>query len=220
MSTTIESLKSELEAYKQRFLGKADQHVIDTYEDGVTEVAESGLLDKAIKVGDKAPNFELKNTTGATVKLSDYTDQGLVVLTWYRGGWCPYCNLTLKALQNLLPEFKANGANLLALTPELPDNSLSTTEKNNLQFEVLTDLNLEVARNYNLVFKLGQPVSDIYKNHFDLVEYNGNDSDELPLAATYVINQEGIVQYAFFSADYRERAEPVEVLEAVKKLKN
>ncbi|MEL7002254.1 MAG: peroxiredoxin-like family protein [Bacteroidota bacterium] len=219
MSTTTESLKNELEAYKQRFLGKADQYVIDTYEDGVTEVAESGLLGKAIKVGDKAPDFELKNSTGETVKLSDYTEQGLVVLTWYRGGWCPYCNLTLKALQNLLPEFKANGANLLALTPELPDNSLNTTEKNNLQFEVLTDLNLDVARQYNLVFKLGQPVSDIYKKHFDLVEYNGNDSDELPVAATYVIDQEGVVQYAFFSPDYRERAEPGEILEAVKKLR-
>ncbi len=220
MSTQIETLKDGLEAYKQKFLGRADQYVIDTYEEGVLEVAESGILDKAINIGDKAPEFELKNSTGELVKLSDYLKQGPVILTWYRGGWCPYCNLTLKALQDLLPEFKGNGANLLTLTPELPDNSLNTTEKNNLQFEVLTDLNLDVAKAYNLVFKLGKPVSDIYKNHFDLVAYNGNDSDELPVAATYIINQEGIVKYAFFSPDYRERAEPVEVLEALKNINN
>lgn len=218
MSEQTEFLKNELEAHKQKFLGRADQYVIDTYEDGVLEVANSGILDKAINLGDIAPEFELKNSTGALVKLSDYLTQGPVVLTWYRGGWCPYCNLTLKALQDLIPEFKGNGANVLALTPELPDNSLNTTEKNNLQFEVLTDLNLDVAKGYNLVFKLGKSVSDLYKKNFDLVAYNGNDSDELPLAATYVIDQQGIVTYSFFSADYRERAEPAEVLEAVKKL--
>ena len=217
MSTETDSLKSQLSAYRQKFLDRADQYTIDTYEDGVKEVAESGILDKAINVGDRAPDFELKNYKGDAVKLSDYLSKGAVVLTWYRGGWCPYCNLTLKSLQDLLPEFQANNANLLALTPELPDNSLSTSEKHNLQFEVLTDLDLEVARNYNLVFKLGKPVSDIYKKHFDLVAYNGNDSDELPLAATYVIGQDGIVQYAFIHPDYRERAEPSEVLEATKK---
>lgn len=216
MNDQTVSLKEGLEAHKQKFLNKADQYVIDTYEDGVLEVANSGILEKAIKEGDKAPEFELQNSTGDSVKLSDYLTQGAVVLTWYRGGWCPYCNLTLKALQDLLPEFKGNGANLLALTPELPDNSLNTAEKNNLQFEVLTDKNLDVAKEYNLVFKLGQPVSELYKKNFDLMVYNGNDSDELPLAATYVIDKEGIVRYAFFSADYRERAEPSEVLEAVK----
>lgn len=214
------NLTNELTAHKEKFLDRADEYTINTYEDGVREVAESGILEQVIKVGDQAPEFELNNSNGDKVSLSDYLQKGMVVLTWYRGGWCPYCNLTLKALQNLLPDFKANGANLLTLTPELPDNSLSTTEKNALEFEVLTDLNLEVAKNYNLVFKLGKEVSDLYKKHFDLVVYNGNGSDELPLAATYIIDQQGIVQYAFASPDYRERAEPSEVLEALKKIKS
>jgi len=209
------SLTEVLIDKKNTFLQNADEYTINTYEAGVKEVSDSGIINKALQVGNQAPDFELSNAKGKLVNLRDQLTNGPVVLTWYRGGWCPYCNLTLKALQNLLPEFKEYKASLIALTPELPDNSLTTLEKNQIQFEILTDTDLEVARKYNLVFKLGKPVSDLYKKHFGLETYNGNDSDELPLAATYVISREGIIKYAFISPDYRERAEPSELLQVL-----
>jgi len=189
------------------------------YADGVTSVQESGVLDSALSVGDKAHNFTLKNALNKSVTLYDELKNGPVVLTWYRGGWCPYCNITLHALQEKLPEFKQEGATLLALTPELPDNSLSTSEKNNLDFTVLSDLGNTIGKEYGVVFTLTNDVASIYNAGFGLNKVNGDSSNELPLAATYVIDTNGIITYAFLDADYTQRAEPSEILSALKQLK-
>ena len=172
-----------------------------------------------MKVGDTAPNFTLTNATGEAVSLQSYLDKGPVVLTWYRGGWCPYCNLTLARLQEELPNFQAEGANLLALTPEVPDSSISTSEKHELTFEVLSDLDNTVAREYGVVFTLTLDVAEAYQNGFGLHEYNNSESNELPLAATYIINTNGEIVYAFVNEDYRNRAEPKDILTALKAIK-
>ena len=213
------SLTDSLNNKKSAFLNRASEEKIASYDRGIEAVAESGILETAINVRDKAPDFTLKNATGESVSLSDYLAKGPVILTWYRGGWCPYCNITLHYLQEFLPQFQAAGANLLALTPELPDSSLSTSEKHELEFAVLSDLQNGVAKDYGIVFTLIQEVATAYQNSFGLHEYNGDESDELPLAATYVIDQEGIVQWAFLDKDYRNRAEPEDILKAVKGLK-
>ena len=220
MSSTIETqtLGSQLEAYKQNFLKKADGRKIRVFDEGVEDVANSGITASARQTGDNYLDFSLHNATGKSVQLSEVLAEGPVVLTWYRGGWCPYCNLQLRALQQVLPEINAQGAQLIALTPELPDNSMNTQEKNSLSFEVLTDTDNKVAREYGLVFKLTPEVSIYYKDAFDLEVYNGNTSDELPLAATYVIDKVGVIRYAFLSADYRERAEPSDLVETLKNL--
>lgn len=211
-------LQEELNKIKQNFEANADTSVIELYDNGVNNVAQSGILDQAKNVGDKAPNFKLNNALGNNVELKDYLAKGNVVLTWYRGGWCPYCNLTLRALQAELPNFKANNATLLALTPELPDKSLSTSEKHNLEFEVLSDVGNKVAKDFGIMFKLPNDVASNYKNHFSLEEFNGDDSNELPLAATYIINTNGKITYAFLDADYRNRAEPTEITKALQTL--
>ena len=173
---------------------------------------------KALKVGDKAKDFTLKNAQGKPVRLYSLLEKSNVVLTWYRGGWCPYCNLALKQLQDALPEIKAQGALLVALTPELPDSSLSTKEKHQLQFEVLSDLNNEVARTYGLVFKLDETTATRYEQGFQLSAYNGNHSAELPMPATYIIDQKGIIRYAFVEADYKQRANPKVIVGELKKI--
>ena len=211
------SLKSKLEEKKANFELKADANKKRAYQEGLESVEDSGIVSSAKQVGDTAPNFTLKNALGKPVSLKDYLKKGPVILTWYRGGWCPYCNLTLHQLQEELPNFKANGANLIALTPELPDQSISTTEKHDLKFEVLSDVGSKIAKDYGIVFKLTDEVADIYNKSFDLNSYNGDDSNELPLAATYIINQEGKIVYAFLDADYRNRAEPSELTEFLKK---
>ena len=218
--TDAGSLQDALNARKANFEKSAPEQLKVIYADGISSVAHSGVLEHAKNVGDQAADFELTNAVGEKVTLTDYLARGPVVLTWYRGGWCPYCNLTLHRLQEELPNFKAEGANLLALTPELPDKSISTSEKHGLQFEVLSDVGNKVAREYGIVFKLTDGVASSYQKAFDLHSTNGDESDELPLAATYVIDTDGTIRYAFLDADYRNRAEPAAILEALKKLNN
>ena len=217
MATQGSSLKAKLEERKSSFNAKAPDDVKRTYADGIRAVVESGVVQQAKQLGDRAPDFELTNAAGQPVRLSDYLQRGPVVLTWYRGGWCPYCNLTLNALQAALPDIKAQGANLLALTPELPDQSMSTAEKHALDFEVLSDIGSDVAREYGIVYKLTDDVAATYEENFGLSATNGDDSNELPLAATYIISPEGEITYAFLDADYRNRAEPSDIVAALKK---
>ena len=210
------TLQSELNAKKKAFEEKATDEKKKMYAEGQASIEKSGIIESAKNKGDKAPDFVLTNAAGEKVSLSSYLKKGPVILTWYRGGWCPYCNITLNRLQKELPNFNAAGANLIALTPELPDSTLSSKEKNDLQFEVLSDPGNKIAKEYGIVFKLYEPVAESYQKGFDLHGYNGDESDELPLAATYVINPDGTIIYAFLDADYRNRAEPSEILEALK----
>lgn len=209
------TLSKQLTEKKQRFLEKADAEKIASYDAGLKAVEESGILKSALNVGDEAVEFTLQNQTGDEVSLSNLLEEGPVVLTWYRGGWCPYCNITLAFLQEKLPEFELAGAQLVALTPELPDSSMSTTEKHELQFDVLSDVGNKVAREYGVVFKLTDDVAARYQQSFNLHAYNGDETDELPLAATYVIDTNGKIQYAFLDVDYRNRAEPAAIIEAL-----
>lgn len=212
------TLQDSLDQKKAAFERKASEEKKRIYAEGIESVAKSGITSSALQVGDRAVDFKLKNAKGETVQLYSELKKGPVVLTWYRGGWCPYCNITLHYLQMELPNFKQEGANLIALTPEKPDSSLSTIEKNDLEFEVLSDLNNTIAKRYGIVFKLTPEVAEAYQNAFDLHAYNDSQSDELPMAATYVIDTDGVITYAFLHEDYRNRAEPKEILKALQKL--
>ncbi|RKR15369.1 peroxiredoxin [Maribacter vaceletii] len=211
MEIKEQNLQTQLDEVKNNFESKADASIIKIYNDGIKAVTKSGVLENAKNVGDTAPNFILKNALGNPVELQEFLKKGKVVLTWYRGGWCPFCNLTLRELQQELPNFNANNATLIALTPEVPDNSLSTKEKHNLDFEVLSDLGNKIAKEYGIVYKLTDDVAKSYNSSFGLNNYNGDDSNELPLAATYIINEDGTIAYAFLDAEYRNRAEPTEI---------
>ncbi|MFA8300388.1 MAG: peroxiredoxin-like family protein [Hyphomicrobiales bacterium] len=173
----------------------------------------------ALKKGDKAIDFTLMNATGEKVNLYDELKKGPVVLTWYRGAWCPYCNLALKSLQESLPEIKAQGATLIAITPQLPDNSLSQKEKNHLEFEILSDVNNKVGKEYGIIFKLGKVQGERYNKFAKLDKVNGNSDRELPIPATYIIDQNGKIIYSFLDTDYTKRAEPSDLINALKELK-
>jgi len=214
-AATAETLKEQLDAKRAAFLEKAPPEKAASYQEGIDTVAGSGIYDAALKVGDKAPDFTLPDPTGKEVKLSDLLESGPVVLTWYRGGWCPYCNIALLALQKKLPEFKEAGAQLVAITPETPDHSLDTTEKQNLDFEVLSDVGNKVAEEYGIVFKMTPEVAAAMEKGFGLSKWNDDDSGELPLAASYVVAPDGTITYAFLDADYRNRAEPARLIDAV-----
>ena len=212
------SLASLLDEKKQPFLQKADSAKIADYDAGLEAVKKTGILSTALNVGDTVIDFNLPDQNGEAISLYQLLDDGPVVLTWYRGGWCPYCNMTLAFLQERLPEFEAANGQLVALSPELPDSSLSTIEKNELNFTVLSDVGNKVARQYGVVFKLTDAVAQRYQKGFNLHAYNGDETDELPLAATYVIDADGVIRYAFLDVDYRNRAEPSDILEALHQL--
>jgi peroxiredoxin len=208
-------LAKELAARVESFSTRAPEDVRSKYAAGLKAVIDAETVEKAIQVGQKAPLFQLKNATGEEVALSTLLKDGPVILMWYRGGWCPYCNLAVLAMQKRLPDFQAKGAQLVAISPELPDNTLSTSEKNDLKFNVLSDPQNKVADMYRVIFELTPDVAQIYQEKFKLHEWNGDSTNKLPLSATYVIAQDGTVQWAFLDADYRKRAEPDDILEAL-----
>ncbi|MFI4916900.1 MAG: peroxiredoxin-like family protein [Phycisphaerales bacterium JB060] len=213
------TLASELDARKASFNERADDEIKTLYAEGLQAVVDAGVVEDAKNVGDQAPGFTLENQQGEEVSLSDLLEDGPVVLLWYRGGWCPYCNLTLAAYQHHLDEIRDLGATLVALTPELPDKSLSTAEKNELDFQVLSDVGNAVAREYGVVFDLTEGVQANYEKNFGLSDFNGDDSGELPLAATYVIDRNAQIRWAFLDADYRNRAEPADVMRALEEIR-
>lgn len=217
--TTQTSLLSQLKEYQNGFKQKASQDVVDVMTQATTELDSSGIVNNSLKVGDKAPDFELPGATGEPVKLSSLLAKGPVVINFYRGQWCPYCNLELRVFQQLLPEFQQENAQVIAISPELPDNSLSVTEKHDLAFPVLSDVGNTVARSYGLIFALAESLRPLYKGFgIDIPASNGDDTYELPVPATYVIDESGTVRYAYANADYTLRAEPAEVLAAVRAL--
>jgi len=216
MSTTS-SLQDQIEEYKAGFRSKVPEEIQATMAKATQILAASGITKKAPNNNDKLPNFRLTNQHGNTQTLEQLLSTGPVVVTFYRGGWCPYCNIELRAYQEVLSEINAAGARLVAITPELPDNSLSTTEKNELGFEVLSDLNSEYARSIDLAFTMPEELRPIYENFGIHIEaYNGKGQFDLPLAATYVIAQDGTIINAFVDADYTKRQEPSVAVEALK----
>lgn len=213
------TLQVELEELYTGFSKKVPPEILNTMLDATRRLADTGIAQNSLKVGAKAPNFDLPNTHGNSVDLNSLLEKGPVVLNFYRGGWCPYCNLELNAYQKHLGEIKELGASLVAISPQTPDNSLSTAEKNELKFEVLSDEGNKTANEFGLVFKLDSSLHEIYSNFgLALPNFNGDDSWEIPLPGTYVIDKDGTVQYAFADADYTKRAEPAEVIDKLKEI--
>ena len=211
------NLIEELKAKKEASSKAIPKEKLEIMARGTEALKNSSLSEKALKVGDLIPDFELPNALGNKISLKSLLSKGSVVISFYRGGWCPYCNIELRALQNLLPEFEKYNTSLIAISPETPDNSLNTVEKNNLSFEVLSDIDNKVAKQFGLVFQLPDDLREVYHSfNIDVPKHNGNRDYELPMPATYVVNSEGIIKYAFVPEDYTERASPDEILKNIK----
>lgn len=171
-------------------------------------------------VGEEAPDFALPNAFGATVRLSELLADGPVVLTFYRGAWCPYCNLQLRGLKAALPHIERHGARLVAVTPQLPDKSRAQVEQDGYPFEILSDLDERVMSAYGLLFQVPPELVTLYKRNFalDLATYNGPGRYRLPVPGTYVIDRQGVIRWAFADTDYKARAEPADIIDALEHL--
>lgn len=171
---------------------------------------------KGLSIGESAPDFALPNAFGKKVSLSDELKSGVVIIKFYRGEWCPICNLDLREIQKHLSQIKAFGASLLAISPQKPEDTLTVTQKNDLGFEVLSDVNQEVIKAYNLQF---DPGAD-YHSRRDLTELNGDGSKKLPVPATFIVNTSRIIEAAHVEANYTQRMGPSEILQVLEELKN
>ena len=207
------SLAAELKAVTEAVRQQAPAEVFSAMEKASAKLAASGIVNKALMRGGRMPEFELPDATGKIVKSTDLRKNGLLLVSFYRGAWCPYCNLELKALHERQAEIAAAGVTLVAISPQTPDYSLSTQQKHDLKFPVLSDQGNKVARQFGLVFTVDASLKPIYQAFgIDLKAHNGDASFELPVPATYLVARDGSVLEAFVNSDYRSRLEPEIVL--------
>lgn len=210
------SLTQTLQDFIAQSAGRIPPEAIAIMEKATADFAEAGIGKSALGVGDKLPDANLIDTHGNTVSLSSLLAKGPLVINFYRGGWCPYCNMELKAYQDMLDDIQAKGATLVAISPEKPDNSLTTSEKNALRFPVLTDNGNKFASALGLVFELTGDLKNLYEGFgIDLPGQNADSGWTLPIPAVYTIAADGTVLFADVDLDYRRRAEPADAIAAL-----
>ncbi len=214
---THATLQQQIETLQAQLAEQLPAEVLAELSKSITTLVQTGIAHQSVKVGERAPDFTLPDAEGSPVTLSELLKHGPVVLTFYRGEWCPWCNLTLRAYQRILPHIRALGASLVAVSPQTPENSLSTVEKKELTFTVLSDVGNIVARKYRLVFTLEQTIRPLYTSiGADLPSFNGDPSWELPMPATFLLAQDGTVHLAFVDEDFTHRLEPATLLDGLR----
>jgi peroxiredoxin len=212
------SLQAKLDAFKADFeAGKppynVPRSVIDTMHRATAELIAAGAAGRALKGGDIAPEFVLNDADGRPVASADLLAQGPLAVSFYRGVWCPYCNMELQALQAALPSIRGLGANLVAISPQNPVNSRKSIRTNGLDFPILSDPGNQVAAQFGLRFVLPDYLVDLYKSlKNDLPAFNGDDSWTLPMPGRFVIGQDRVIRYAEVNPDYTQRPEPEDML--------
>lgn len=210
------TLQTELDAFRAAWEGRVGSATASLIAGDIDDLRRSGILDRVAAPGTAFPALTLPDATGKPVDLATLSAASALVVVFYRGGWCPYCNLELRAYQKRLAEFAARGATLVAVSPETPDNALSTIEKNDLAFPVLSDVGGALADALGIRFELSETVLGFYKKAgHDLPARNGDGRWSLPMPATFVVARGGAIKAAFVDPDYRTRMNPDDALAAL-----
>jgi peroxiredoxin len=216
LQTKLDAFKTDFEAGKPPY--NVPYSVIETMHRATADLIASGAAERALKAGDKLPAFTLDDPEGNNVSSADLLRKGPLVISFYRGVWCPYCNMELQALQQALPEFQALGASLVAISPQNPVNSRKSVRQNSLDFPILSDPHNDVAAAFGLRFEMQDYLVELYKSlKNDLPAFNGDPSWTLPMPARYVVGQDGTILYAEVNPDYTRRPEPEDMLPALRR---
>lgn len=187
--------------------------------DALEELKANKVAESAIGEGGTLPKFNLPDISRGNFNSKEMNEKSALVLVFYRGSWCPYCNLQLRDLQARLKDIKAAGGELVAISPETPDRTAKKVKEDGIEYYVLSDVNGVVSRKFGLSFTLPEDLRKVYLQFgINLEEANGNDKWELPIAATYVVNKQGKIVYAFLDNDYKKRAETDDIIKALKTL--
>ncbi|GAC1376434.1 MAG: peroxiredoxin-like family protein [Hymenobacter sp.] len=217
--TSSTSLQQELDATAQHLATVLPAEASQTIDAGIAAVQAAGLTRHSLRAGDLAPHFSLPDATGQPVALRELLAAGPVVLVFYRGNWCPYCSVQLRAYEQALTQFQAYGATLVAVSPQTPDLTRLTAEEKDLHFPVLSDAGNGVARQYGLAYQVGGAVyNTLHSVGIDLAAFNGDTSGELPLTGTFVIAQDGRIAWATTEASFKQRPDPALILAALAQL--
>lgn len=214
----LDAFKADFKAGKPPYNAPPEIHPI--MERATRELIASGQAERALKAGDRAPVFALRDPEGKVVSSSELLAQGPLVVSFYRGVWCPYCNIELQALQAAIRQFAELGAQVVAISPQTAPNSRKSLRTNALEFPILSDVHNDVAEAFGLRFKLPDYLVELYqklKNY--LPSFNGDDSWTLPMPARYVIGSDGVIAYAEVNPDYTRRPETQDMLPVLAKLK-
>lgn len=215
LQTKLDAFKADFEAGKPPY--NVPYSVIETMHRATAELVASGAAQKALKAGDKAPAFTLNDPEGKPVSSSDLLRQGPLVVTFYRGVWCPYCNMELQALQTALPDIREAGGQVVAISPQVASNSRKSVRQNELEFPILSDTHNDVAASFGLRFELPDYLVELYQSlKNDLPAFNGDASWTLPMPARYVIAPDGTIVYAEVNPDYTQRPDPAELLPSLR----
>ncbi len=215
------SLQDKLDAFNAEFEAKkAPPAVVAVMHKATADLIASGQADRALKAGDRAPKFAFPDAHGQTLRSTDLIEDGPVVLTFYRGVWCPYCNMDLQAIEAAANDMRALGASLVAISPQTAPNRRKSERENALSFPILSDHGNAVAHKFGLRFRLPDDLIAVYKGFGnDLTIGNGEDSWTLPMPARYVIGTDGIIAYAEVNPDYTRRPDPTELLPVLRRLR-
>ncbi len=214
----LDALKANFEAGKLGF--KPGPEVLNIMHRATAELIASGQALNAKKAGDEAPEFTLKDPDGRLISSAVLLARGPLVISFYRGVWCPYCNLELQALQAALPQIVARGARVVAISPQMGSNSRKSQRDNKLSFPILSDEKSRVAAAFGLRFSLPDYLVELYKGFKnDLPTFNDDPAWVLPMPARYIIGADGLIAYAEVNPDYTQRPDPSELLPVLDKLR-
>jgi peroxiredoxin len=213
------SLRQDIDAFTSEAAKQLPSELLAGVQRSIDDVRKSGIVARALGIGDLVPDFTLPNAQGRPVALADLLRRGPLIISFYRGVWCPYCNLELRAYQRILADIRASGGDFIAISPQTPDNSLSTAEKNALEFEVLSDHRNRIAGEFGIAYETPEVVKRITAMFgTDLAAINGADDWRLPISATYVVDPRRRIVLAGVDPDFRVRLEPGETLSALRNL--
>jgi peroxiredoxin len=180
----------------------------------IAELKQSGVADRVLAVGSKAPAFELKDHNGKSISSADLLSKGRLIICFIRGRWCPFCVGQLEAMNLILPEIKEAGASLVAISPQTVRQSFFMVDQHKLRFPLLSDANHQVAQQFGLAYRVPDYQQSIYQRAMVTLPFaNGDDSWQLPIPATFILDRNRTVLNASANADYSERPEPTEILQ-------
>jgi len=206
-------LAEKIEKVNQSFSRMLSRDDLQSLRDEISKLVESGLAEKALKLGESIPECILPDGSNKKIDVRSMLRNQPVIISFYRGQWCPFCNLELRAFQEALPEIRKLDAQIVGISPQTPDYTLSTWQRNELEFDLLSDVGNQVSRSFGLVFRLSDRMEELYgKYNMSLPRYNGDDSWELPVPGTFVVDKNGVIRGRFVNADYTQRADPEDVI--------